>query len=44
MVHATILKSSNDSSNATALHTRQAAQIIQDLMDLLKEWLELLRS
>ena len=25
-------------------HTRQAAQIIQDLMDSLTEWLELLRS
>ena len=39
MVHATIPRSSNNSCNVTASHTRQAAQIIQDLMDLLKEWL-----
>ena len=42
-----IIRSDNspcyNSGNVTALHTRQAAQIIQDL-DLLKEWLELLRS
>ena len=44
MVHATIPKSSNSSCNVTASHTRQAAQIIQDLMDLLRESLELLRS
>ena len=44
MVHATIPKNSNNSCNVTASHTRQAAQIIQDLMDLLKEWLEVLRS
>ena len=39
-----IPKSSNNSCNVTASHTRQSAQIIQDLMDLLREWLELLRS
>ena len=37
-------KSSNNSCNVTASHTRQAAQITQDLRDLLREWLELLRS
>ena len=37
MVHATIPKSSNSSCNIAAPHTRQAAQIIQDLMDLLRE-------
>ena len=36
--------SSNSSCNVTASHTRQAAQIIQDLMDSLREWLMLLRS
>ena len=44
MIHATIPRSSNNSCSITASHTRQAAQIIQDLMDLLREWLELLRS
>ena len=29
---------------AIASHSRQAAQIIQDLMDLLREWLVLLGS
>ena len=33
-----IPKSSNSSCNVTASHTRQAAQITQDLMDLLREW------
>ena len=44
IVHATIPKNSNNSCNITASHTKQAAQIIQDLMDLLREWLQLLRS
>ena len=44
MVHVTVPKSSNNSCNVTASHTRQAVQIIQDLMDLLREWLELLRK
>ena len=39
MVHAIIPKSSNSSCNVIALHTRQAAQITQDPMDLLREWL-----
>ena len=43
-VHATIPRSSNSSCNVTASHTRQAAQIIQDLIDSLREWLVLLRS
>ena len=30
--------------NVTASHTKPAAQIIQDLMDSLREWLELPRS
>ena len=34
MVQATISRNSNSSCNVTASHTRQAAQIIQDLMDL----------
>ena len=44
MVHATIPRGSNSSCNITPSHTRQAAQIIQDLMDSLREWLVLLRS
>ena len=44
MVHATIPKSSNNFCNVTASNTRQAAQIIQDLTDLLKECVEFLRS
>ena len=36
MVHATIPKSSNSFCNITASHTKPAAQIIQDLMDLLR--------
>ena len=43
-IHATIPKNSNNSCSVTASRTRQAVQIIQDLMDLLKECLELLRS
>ena len=35
MVHATIPRSSNSSCNITASHSKQAAQIIQDLMDSL---------
>ena len=38
MVHATIPMSSNSSCNITASYTRQAAQSIQGLMDLLREW------
>ena len=44
MVHSTIPKSSNSFCNETASHTKPTAQIIQDLMDLLREWLELPRS
>ena len=44
MVHATIPRSSNSSCNITASHIRLAAQITQDPMVLLKEWLVLLRS
>ena len=39
MVHATVPKSSNSLCNITVSHTKPAAQIIQDLMDLLREWL-----
>ena len=38
MLHAKIPKSSNNSCNVTASHTRQAAQIIQDLTDRLQNW------
>ena len=41
MVHATIPRSS---SNDTTSHTKPAALTIPDLMDLLREWLELPRS
>ena len=37
-------KSSNSSCNVIALHTRQAAQITQDPMGSLREWLVLIRS
>ena len=42
-----IIRSDNGpcyNSNVTASHTTPAALITQDLMDLLREWLELLRS
>ena len=42
--HATIPKSSSSCCNITTSHTTPAAHIIQDLMVLLREWLELLRS
>ena len=41
---ATIPKSSSNFCNVTASHTKPAAQTIPDLMDLLREWSELLRS
>ena len=44
MAHAIIPKSSNSFCNDTTSHTRLAAHITQDLMVLLREWLELLRS
>ena len=44
MAHATISRSSSNFCNDTASHTTPAAQIIPDLMDLLRDWSELLRS
>ena len=44
MVHAIIPRSSSNFCNDTASHTKPAAQTIPDLMDLLREWSELLRS
>ena len=44
MAHATIPRSSSSFCNDTTSHTKPAAQTIPDLMDLLREWLELLRS
>ena len=44
MDHATIPKSSGNFCNDTTSHTTPAALITQDLMVLLREWLELLRS
>ena len=44
MDHATIQRNSSSFCNVTTSHTTPAALTIQDLMDLLKEWLELLRS
>ena len=41
---ATIPRNSSNFCNATTSHTRLAADITQDLMVLLREWLELLRS
>ena len=35
---------SSNSCNVTTSHTKPAAQTIPELMDLLREWLELLRS
>ena len=42
--HATIPRNSSRCYNVTTSHTRPAAVITQDLMVLLREWLELLRS
>ena len=44
MAHAIIPKCSSSCCNVTASHTTLAALIIQDLMVLLREWLELLGS
>ena len=44
MAHATIPKSSSHFCNVTTSHTKPAAQTIPDLMGLLREWSELLRS
>ena len=44
MDHATIPRNSSNFSNDTTSHTKPAALTIQDLMDSLREWLELLRS
>ena len=44
MVHATIPKSSSNFCNITTSHTKAVAQTIPDLMDLLREWLELLKK
>ena len=44
MAHATIPRSSSNFCNDTTSHTKPAAQTIPDLMDLLREWSELLRS
>ena len=44
MDHATIPKNSSSFCNVTTSHTTPAALIAQDLMDLCREWLELLKS
>ena len=44
MDHATIPRNSSSFCNITTSHTTPAALTIQDLMDLLREWSELLRS
>ena len=44
MAHATIPRSSSNFCNDATSHTKPAALTIQDLMDLLREWLELPRS
>ena len=44
MDHATIPRNSSSFCNVTTSHTTPAALTIQDLMDSLREWLELLRS
>ena len=44
MDHATIPRNSSSFCNVTTSHTTPAALTIRDLMDLLREWLELLRS
>ena len=42
--HATIPRNSSSFCNVTTSHTTPAAVTIQDIMDLLREWLELPRS
>ena len=42
--HITIPRSSSNFCNNTTSHTKPAALTIPDLMDLLREWSELLRS
>ena len=44
MDHATIPRNSSSFCNVTTSHTTPAALTIQDLMDSLREWSELLRS
>ena len=44
MAHATIPRSSSNFCNDTTSHTKPAALTIPDLMDLLREWLELPRK
>ena len=44
MDHAIIPRNSSSFCNVTTSHTTPAALITQDLMDLLREWLELLRT
>ena len=44
MDHATIPRNSSSFSNITTSHTTPAALTIQDVMVLLREWLQLLRS
>ena len=44
MDHATIPRNSSSFCNVTTSHTTAAALTIQDQMDSLREWLELLRS
>ena len=44
MAHATIPRNSSNFCNDITSHTKPAAQAIPDLMDLLREWSELLRS
>ena len=44
MDHATIPRNSSSFCNITTSHTTPAALSTQDLMDLLREWSELLRS
>ena len=44
MVCATIPKSSSNFCNVTTSYTKPAAQTISDMMDLLREWSELLRN
>ena len=43
MAHAIIPRNSSSCCNVTTSHTTLAALIIQDLMVLLREWLELLK-
>ena len=44
MDHATIPRNSSNFCNDTTSHTTLAPLTIPDLMDLLREWLELPRS